>query len=186
MFTWVCPTCGRELDLATKECPDCAGRPSRPALPARRPISNLRFWAVVGGVTALAVAGLVIWSRHRAAQPAAPAGPRVELDRPAEPPPPPRLIEVSGIRMAYDARHRPQARAVIVNHGEEPLAPGTSIRVALRPSQASADSPPLGYFTIKLDAALPAGDSREVRAPLDALATLAAMPPWHQLRADIE
>ena len=34
MFTWECPTCGRELDVGTTECPDC--HPESAEKPARR------------------------------------------------------------------------------------------------------------------------------------------------------
>jgi hypothetical protein len=139
---------------------------------------------------ALALAAVLLaafaWSRLRARRPRPQAGPKIELQRPAEAPPPPRPIEVSGIRLFYDAQNRPQVRAVVINHGEEQLSKGTSIRVALRPMQGPAGSPPLAYFTVKLDATIQPGDSREVRAGLDALATLAAIPPWQQLRVDIE
>ena len=30
MFTWVCPTCGRELDVSVKECPTCSGAEQAP------------------------------------------------------------------------------------------------------------------------------------------------------------
>ena len=185
MFTWVCPSCGAEWDLATKQCPNCAGK-TAPAGPSGPPQSNLRFWASVVLGTLAVLALLYGWSRFRAHQPPPrPAGPRVELERPAFTEPA-RAVEIAGLRMSYDARDRPQVRAVIINHSEDQIAPGTSYRVALRPVHAPPGSPPLGSFTMKLDKTLQPGESRDVRAPLDALATLAAMPPWHQIRLDIE
>jgi hypothetical protein len=186
MFTWVCPSCGREYDLATKQCPQCIGQAASSS-PRPRPVSNLRFWAIIAAATAAVVLMLVTWTRYRSHQPAPQAAaPRIELERPAEAPAPTRPIEVAGVRLSYDDQNRPQVRAVVVNHGEEHLTAGTSLRVALRPAQAASGSPPLAYFTVKLAAAIAPGDSREVRAPLDALATLAAIPPWQQLRVDIE
>jgi hypothetical protein len=186
MFTWVCPSCGREYDLATKQCPQCTGQAAGPS-PRPRPVSNVRFWAVIGASTAVVVIFLVAWSRYRAHQPAPrAAAPKIELERPVEAPAPVRPIEVAGVRLSYDDQNRAQVRAVVVNHGEEVLTTGTSLRVALRPAQAAPGSPPLAYFTVKLTSALAPGDSRDVRAPLDALATLAAIPPWQQLRVDIE
>jgi hypothetical protein len=182
MFTWVCPTCGREYDVATKECPQCAAAGAGPSS-RQRSLSNLRFWAAVTAAIAAVVLVAFVWARFRARRPPPQAGPKIELQRPAEPPPPPRPIEVSGIRLFYDAQNRPQVRAVVINHGDEPLNKGASIRVALR---ATPGAPPLAYFTVKLDATIQPGDSREVRAGLDALATLAAIPPWQQLRVDIE
>ncbi len=185
MFTWVCPSCGGEWDLATQECPKCAGKGAPPAASGRQK-SDLRFWAPVVLAAAI-VLGLVYgWTRYRAQQaPRRAAGPRVELERPALVEPA-RAVEIAGLRMSYDAQNRPQVRAVIINHSEDQIAPGTTYRVSLREAKAAAGSPPLGSFTVKLDKMLQPGESREVRAGLDALATLAAMPPWHQLRLDIE
>jgi len=73
---------------------------------------------------------------------------------------------------------------VVVNHGEEPLV-GVSLSVALRTAGAARGSPALGRFTVKI-AGLKAGGSQEVQAPLEALGTLASMPPWRQIRAEIE
>lgn len=186
MFTWVCPSCGREYDLATKQCPQCAGQAAGSS-GSPSPVSNLRFWAVIGAATALVVLLLVAWSRYRAHQPAPRAAvPKIELERPAETPAPVRPVEITGVRLSYDAQNRAQVRAVVVNHGEEVLMTGASFRVALRPAGAAAGSPPLAYFTVKLASAIAPGDSRDVRAPLEALATLAAIPPWQQLRVDIE
>jgi hypothetical protein len=185
MFTWVCPSCGHEWDLATKECPNCAGQ-TVPAAPASKTKSDLRFWAPIVVGTLAVLGALYGWSRYRATRPPSKAAPTIELQRPAEAPLPPRPIEISGIRMSYDAQNRPQVRAVVVNHGEDALEAGASIRVALRAASAAPASPPLARFTVKLPATLKPGDSRDVGAPLDALATLAAMPPWHQLRVAIE
>jgi hypothetical protein len=186
MFTWVCSSCGREYDLATKQCPQCTGEAVEYVGTVRR-ISNLRFWVVISAATAVVVLFLVVWVRYRASRPAPRAAvPKIELERPAETPAPVRPVEITGVRLFYDAENRAQVRAVVVNHGEEVLMTGASFRVALRPVGVATGSPPLAYFTVKLASAIAPGDSRDVRAPLEALATLAAIPPWQQLRVDIE
>jgi len=194
MFTWVCPSCGREWDLATKQCPDCAGKaaaeptadkPPSAEPPVAKPPSTLRFWALIVVSTALVVTALVVWSRRRVAPAPRPAA-KLEFQRPPEAPAEQRPLEVTGIRLFYDDQSRPQVRAVVVNHTEDPLPAGTVVRAALRPAGAPAGSPPLARFSVKLTAPLPGGDSRDLRAPLDALATLAAIPPWQQLRVDLE
>jgi hypothetical protein len=45
MFTWICPTCGREVPPAYKECPDCAARgvappPEAAAMPPAPPATG--------------------------------------------------------------------------------------------------------------------------------------------------
>jgi hypothetical protein len=226
MFTWVCPTCGKELDLSIKECPECRERaaladaaPPPAAGLEPQPSSGVRFWLMLG---LLAVAGILVIIaivHYRTAKPAPETAPKVALDRPAGQPSieatptavqpgsegaapaeaapasaaggvaPPAVasaddIEVAGIRMSYDAQNRPQVRALVINHGEEGLR-GATLTVTLRPASSAPDAPPLGRFTVRLPGEIKPGESREVRAPLDALATLAAMPRWHNLRADV-
>ncbi|HYM13751.1 MAG TPA: hypothetical protein VEU62_23635 [Bryobacterales bacterium] len=93
-------------------------------------------------------------------------------------------IEVAGIRMSYDSQNRPQVRALVINHGEAGLR-GATLKVTLRPSSSASDAPPLATFSVRLASEIKPGESKEVRAPLDALATLAAMPAWRKLRADV-
>lgn len=209
MFSWVCPTCGKELDIGTKVCPNCAGRAEASAA-AGAAGSNRRFWAGLGLAALVGVAllaGLARYqSRPRAAtaqleaparsKPLPPPEPVPEAPAPAKDLPPPqpvaspvpewaRHVEIAGVRTFYDAQNKPRVRAVIINHGEDELS-NTVFTVALRPAQAAPDSSPLARFTVKLTAPIKPGDFREVQAPLDALATLAAFPPWRQLRADLE
>lgn len=47
MFTWICPTCGREVPPAYEKCPDCAAKgipepapAAAPALPAAPPVAS--------------------------------------------------------------------------------------------------------------------------------------------------
>ncbi len=201
MFTWVCPSCGKELDLDVKECPNCAGahaQREQPAVPAPQPRSDLRFWLVLAAATVAGVIALVFFVRYQARRPPREVPAKITFDQPSaskapEPPPesassaPSQLsdIEIAGIRMSYDSQEKPQVRAVVINHSDEVLL-NVSLAVVLRPAQAAADSPPLARFTVKVTPAIKPGESREVKAPLEALATLAAMPPWQKLRADVE
>ncbi len=212
MFTWVCPTCGKELDLGVKECPDCQGRAAAKPLgpeveqlsgPEAPAAGGIRFWLLLGAGTLVAVVALVTFVRYRSNRPPPEAGPKVVLEGPAAPqalPPPQateakaesmpaavgaaRDLEFAGIRMSYDSQNKPQVRALVTNHGEEPVD-NASFTVTLRPAQSAADAPPLARFTVKI-AALKAGEYREIKAPLDAFGTLASMPPWRRIRADVE
>lgn len=196
MFAWVCPTCGRELDVSVTECPECKGQPTPPprALPTASPaVSRYPLRLRLALVAGLAVVGL-IWlvlqqSRRPAPPPRAASKPMLALqpvpDAAAAIPVPSHQVEVAGVRLSYDAQDKPQVRAVVINHGEEELRNAT-LAVSLRNASAEADSPPLARFTARIPGTLKPGDSKEIKAPLEAFATLAAMPPWRQLRADVE
>jgi len=195
MFTWVCPTCGKELDLATKECPECGGKTAAGG-PSTKPVSNVRFWALLLGGVAVAIVGLVFLARYlsrpvqRAPQTRSEPAPTASLaPLPAVPQDPlsslKRVIEIAGIRTFYDGQNKPQVRAVIINHGEEGMQ-NVTLTVILRPQQAAPDSPPLARFKVNLKSELKPGDSLDVKVPLESFATLAAIPSWNQLRADLE
>lgn len=195
MFNWVCPTCGREWDIATTECPDCRGKPL-PAAPARRSRSGGLFWVLLAAGTAIGILGLIFWVRYQSRRIApAPAAATASAESPApktvsppEPVPdsaPAQQIEVAGIRTFYDSQNKPQVRALIVNHGEAALD-NVTLTVTLRPMQSAPDSLPLARFTVKIVLPVKPGEWQEVKAPLDTYATLAAMPKWRELRADVE
>lgn len=212
MFTWICPTCGKEWDLSVKDCPGCRDKPTpsggalrdrggaEPAPVAPTPRSDRRFWVLLAAATAIGVVGLVLWVRFQGRRPATQTVSKTETPQPGgsstpalEPIPEPaatvsgapRDMEVAGIRMAYDSQDKPQVRALVINHGDEELR-DVALAVTLRPAESAADSPPLARFQVKIGPVLRPGESREVKAPLETFATLAAMPPWHKLRADVE
>jgi len=197
MFTWVCPTCGRELDLSTQECPDCTGKPAAsapppPPIPAAytpppEPTAGPgQSRLLLAGIALLALAAVFVgWAmlRGRSAEPAAkPAVPEAVAEPAADSPY--ANVEISGLRPFYDAKNQPQVHAVIINHGAQEI-PGVSLRVALRPRRAPAGAPPLARFIVKIPV-LKAETSQEITVPLEAFGTLAALPAWRELRADFE
>ena len=199
MFTWVCPTCGRELDLSTKECPDCTGKPAAGATPPPLSPAPVAYTAspepaaapgqsrlLLAGIALLALAALFVgWAmlRGRSAEPAVkPAAPEAVSEPAADSPY--ASIEISGLRPFYDVKNQPQVHAVVINHGEQEIQ-GMSLRVALRPRRAPAGAPPLARFLVKIPA-LKAEASQEITVPLEAFGTLASLPPWRELRADFE
>jgi hypothetical protein len=207
MFTWVCPTCGRELDVATKDCPNCSGQqpaadappappepPQRPAMqppaPAPPPVTPPRSPLWIGGAAALAVVlALSTWFLLRGRSAERRGGLLLETPGAAaveDLPVPPAFasIEIAGIRPFYDDRNRAQVRAVIINHAERETE-DLALSVALRPRQAPPGSPPLARFQVKIPVLKP-GASREIQVPLEAFGTLAALPGWRDLRADFE
>jgi len=196
MFTWVCPTCGHEWEVSVEQCPNCAVQPAQQAAP-RRTSSGLAFWILLVLGAGAGVAGLVFWVRYQPSRPASAQGvetkgaaasksaPTLEPvpETPAEAAPA-GPIEVAGLRASYDSQNRPQIRAVVINHGADPLA--AAFTVTLRAMESAADAPPLARFSVRLSPEIKPGESREIRAPLETLVTLAALPPWRRLRIEVD
>jgi hypothetical protein len=209
MFTWECPTCGREIDIAESECPSCSQRkkaadaaaaqtpvtaalPPRPAKARQAPRAAGTSW---GSQTKhLALFGLlVLLTAAAAAYLAMP-----ELFRPDTAPEEAAVaegsgdagsaylgdIEVAGIRAVYDADFKTKVKAVVINHGESAQS-NVDLQVALRTRQSSTRDTPLASFRIQLDEAIGPNESREVEVDLTTFGTLASLPPWHQLRVDL-
>src|SRR5712692_4536022 len=114
MFTWVCPSCGKEWDVAVKECADCAAaKRDRPQAALPQPRSDLRFWLLLGAAALIGIVAVVSLVRYQARRPPREATPaRVVLEQPSAPKNPEPVpesasnapgsdIEVAGIRMSY-------------------------------------------------------------------------------------
>ena len=217
MFTWECPTCKRELDIAESECPHCSQkgkaastavateRPPAPkvrapeSLPApsraaaHRPAPPAGSWGLQGKHIAIfallavvAIAAAVFFARpdlFRSATPfqevplgegAGEAGSAYLGD-----------IEVAGVRTWYDAEYKPKVNAVVINHSESPQA-AVNLLVEMRTREGSTADTPLASFEIQLDDALGPREARDVEFDLQAMGTLASLPPWHQMRVDLQ
>ena len=155
-------------------------------------LSDRSFWALLGAGALVGVAGVVLVARYQSRPrprpaPAATGSVALEtLPAPSAPAPAPRRhIEVAGIRTFYNDRNQPQVHALVINHGEDSLH-GAVLEVSLRALDAAEGSSPLARFTVKIERDIKAGEFQEVRAPLETFGTLAALPPWQQLRADVE
>jgi hypothetical protein len=94
-------------------------------------------------------------------------------------------LQVAGVRPFYSDDLKPKVRFVVINHGETPQA-GASIQAHLSHKDAPLDSPPLASFVIAFNETLAPGESREIESDLMAFSTLAAFPPWKDLRIDLE
>jgi hypothetical protein len=223
MFTWECPTCGREVDIVESECPNCskkgkaavtavateraaAGKPGaevRPAaahLPppaqratAPRPRPAQASWGLQGKHVAifavlalLAVAVAVYFARPDLFR----RGPQLEdvpLAEGAGDSGSAYLgnVEVAGVRTWYDSDYKPKVSAVVINHGESPEG-NVKFKVELRTREASTSDTPLASFEIQLNDALKPREAREVQADLNAMGTLASLPPWQRMRVDLK
>ena len=211
MFTWICPKCGKEVDVAQKSCPRCAaaeasaeGAESAPVLPppaaaskreeaapqqsrpARqksslevRPLHLLLFAAVL----MLTVGGAVWLSRPDLLRLEAVAEPEEEsvrtFGRGLQGP-----LEVAGIRAYYTDDYQTKVKAFVVNHSDE--ARSVALRVSLRHRQATDNAPPLGGFDLVLPQPLAGHGAFEIDTDLDALGSLQSLPPWQEMRVDID
>jgi hypothetical protein len=197
MFTWICPTCGRELPLSDNECPDCAGRqkgaaagPAPPAQPpaVAQPVSRrgLPGWLttliVAGGLIALgAVFFLYLPSQKQKGAPA----PDVTLEKPgaAAPHPLSRHVEVVGIRITEDASNKAKVRFLVVNHSGAEIA-DLAGRVLLRATADKPDAPPLCVFSFKVPALGPY-EAKDVNTNVQMKLRPYELPDWQFLRAEL-
>jgi len=205
MFTTECPTCGRELDVSLKECPDCAaegaGVQSAPvtstAPVAKEPIQaakpkpprsafsltpkHLLFFVFFLGV---AVAAAVFLARPELLpKPELPVawrepGPAEQPGRGNNDP-----LEISGIRLFETESGEPVVRVLVVNHGEQAVR-RAAMQVMLREFGAPVDAAPEVSFTLEVEEPLESKASREMEVSLDA-APESALPRWGRLRVDV-
>jgi hypothetical protein len=93
-------------------------------------------------------------------------------------------IEIAGVRTFYTPDYKPKASAVVVNHGES--AQWVNFRVTLRTREAAMSDAPLATFDIRLDKQIDPGKIVEYTADVTAMGALASLPPWHQMRVDLQ
>jgi hypothetical protein len=92
-----------------------------------------------------------------------------------------RNLELTGLRLTEDARHKPLVQFVLVNHSEADL--GTvSAKVNLSGAKGSSQEP-VGTFAFK--ASLGPYESKDIKAPLDTKLRVYEMPDWQYLRTEI-
>ncbi len=93
-------------------------------------------------------------------------------------------IEVSGIRPYYDDNFQTHVRAFVANHSRE--AQSVAVQVLLRVREASLQAPPLATFEVVISDPLPPHGGKEVDVALAAMGSLQSLPPWDEIRVDIE
>ena len=93
-------------------------------------------------------------------------------------------IEVSGIRPYYDDDFQTHVRAFVANHSRE--AQSVALQVLLRVREASSQAPPLATFEVVISEPLPPHGGQEVDVGLAAMGSLQSLPPWDEIRVDIE
>ena len=93
-------------------------------------------------------------------------------------------IEVSGIRPYYDDDFQTHVRAFVANHSREPQS--VAVQVLLRVREASTQALPLATFQVVISDPLPPHGGKEVDVGLAAMGSLQSLPPWDEIRVDIE
>lgn len=93
-------------------------------------------------------------------------------------------IEVSGIRPYYDDDFQTHVRAFVANHSRD--AQSVAVQVLLRVREASSQAPPLATFEVVISDPLPPHGGKEVDVRLAAMGSLQSLPPWDEIRVDIE
>ena len=213
MFATECPKCGREIDVGETECPYCnagaetptADRPAPVARrpPQRRPVQRARraprkaaawsipplYLAILAGFL-LGTIGVIVYFTSPGLFS---GGQKLALENVEEGSEDSgggsaRVgdLEVAGVRAWWDQEsEKLKVRAVVVNHSDIPTS-HVDLKVYLKSRNSRASASPLASFDIRLDEGLGALQSRDVEADLASLAHPSALPPWNEIRIELE
>lgn len=203
MFTWVCPDCGAEVDVAETSCPRCKADFNKAStedtadkLPRLKetpdPAPAAQSFALKPTHVAIFLVALVvaIGGAYYASLPAGLVLEDIPDDAIAEieetggsgiagP------IEVTGLRFRYDEELTPLARALVINHSNLELY-GVRLEVSLNTTDAPRDASPLAQFDVTLDEPLAPQASVEVEAEMLVAATIQALPSTDHLRVEVD
>jgi hypothetical protein len=203
VFTWVCPQCGAEVDVAEKTCQRCQRKfevdstedtadrlprlketPDGRAKAAAFALKPVQLALVI--VALIAAVGLAIYF----SQPRGLVLEDVPEDAIAEPevtggsglagP-----IEVTGLRFRYDEKFTPLAQAVIINHSNRELH-GVRLAVKLNTVDAPPGASPLATFEVTLEEPLGEQASAEIESTMLMAGTIAALPATDRLLVEVE
>jgi hypothetical protein len=94
-----------------------------------------------------------------------------------------KLVEVTGLRIASAANHRPQLEFIVVNHSATALS-DIGLQIAVRSASSSDGVAPLFRVSTTVPALGPY-QSREFRAELGPEVHATDVPDWQSLRADV-
>jgi hypothetical protein len=208
MFTWICPTCGREVPPSYTECPDCAEKQNKPAEAAPAPTPEapqaapaiqakpympppprpgIPTWALTI-LFAFAIFGVVAGVYWLVG--AAKSGkPTAAVESPAAKPgakvnPYQKYIEISGVRFLEDMKKKtPQIRFILVNHSNADI-PGLSGNVTVWGRTRNSEEDAAGTFTFTTD--LKAYESKDMTVPLNTKLKIYELPDWQNVSTDVQ
>jgi hypothetical protein len=95
-----------------------------------------------------------------------------------------KYIEVVGIRLVQDARHRPQARFVVVNHSNTELN-DLNANVTIWASTSRSEEDSVGTFSFKLGT-IAGNESKEMTEPLNTKLKIYELPDWQNATAEVQ
>lgn len=95
-----------------------------------------------------------------------------------------KYIEVVGIRLVQDERHRPQAKFIVVNHSGTELN-DLNANVTLWASTSRSEEDSVGTFSFKLDS-IGGNESKEITAPLNTKLKIYELPDWQNATAEVQ
>ena len=215
MFTTECPKCGREIDVGETACPYCGtgaeaqtgGRPAPAPAPQRvsrsRPVQRVRraprksaawsipprFLAILAGVFVVAIGVIIYFTNPELFG----GGQKLKLENVGEGSEDSGVgsasvgdLEVAGVRTWWDQEsEKLKVRAVVVNHSDISTNQ-VALKVHLKSRNSRASASPLASFDIRLDEELGPLQSRDIEADLASLAHPSALPPWNEIRIELE
>jgi hypothetical protein len=94
-----------------------------------------------------------------------------------------KYIEVVGIRLVQDAKHRPEAKFIVVNHSGAELN-DLNANVTIWASTSRSDEDSVGTFSFKLGS-IAANESTELTAPFNTKLKIYELPDWQNATADV-
>ena len=94
------------------------------------------------------------------------------------------VLEVSGIRPYYDEDFQTHVKAFVANHSNEPQS--VALRVLLRVREASRQALPLATFNVIIPEPIGPNGGIEIDVVLHAMGSLQSLPPWEEMRVDVE
>jgi hypothetical protein len=95
-----------------------------------------------------------------------------------------KYIEVVGIRLVQDAKHKPQARFIVVNHSNAELNELTA-NVTIWASTSRSEEDSVGTFSFKLPS-IAGNESKEMVAPLNTKLKIYELPDWQNATAEVQ
>jgi hypothetical protein len=95
-----------------------------------------------------------------------------------------KYIEVVGIRLINDAKKKPEAKFIVVNHSNAELN-DLSANVTIWASTSRSEEDSVGTFTFKLPS-IGANESKEMTAPFTTKLKIYELPDWQNATADLQ
>ncbi len=95
-----------------------------------------------------------------------------------------KYVEVVGIRLTQDAKKKPQARFIAVNHGSAELNDLTA-NVTLWASTSRSEEDSVGTFTFKINSLGP-NEAKEITTPLKTKLKVYELPDWQNMTAEVQ